>query len=86
MNKKILKFYSPTCGPCKVMSNNLKEVTDATGIEVQEIDITDEAIQSILDEYKVRMVPTVVIVNSEGKTQEFKGVVSAQKIIEALNE
>ena len=32
---KILKFYSDSCGPCKVLTKNLKEA----GIDVENIDI-----------------------------------------------
>ena len=84
--KRILKFYSPACGPCKVMGKNLEEVTKVTGIEVQEVDITDEDNQSLLDEWKPRTVPTVIAIDSKDTVHEFKGIVPAQRIIDALNE
>ena len=84
--KKILKFFSPTCGPCKVMSKNLEEVTKATGVEIQNVDITDEDNESLLDEWKPRTVPTVIVIDSKDKVHEFKGIVPAQKIIEVLND
>lgn len=84
--KRILKFYSPSCGPCKVMGKNLEEVTKVTGIEVQEVDITDEDNQSLLDEWKPRTVPTIIAIDSKDTVHEFKGIVPAQRIIDALNE
>ena len=84
--KKIIKFYSPTCGPCKVMSKHLEEVTKATGVEVQDIDITDEGNEALLDEWKPRTVPTVIVIDNNDEVHEFKGIVDAQKIIEVLND
>lgn len=84
--KKILKFYSPTCGPCKVMSKNLEEVSKVTGVEIQDIDITDEDNESLLNEWKPRTVPTVIAIDSKDEVHEFKGIVPAQKIIEVMND
>lgn len=58
--KKVLKFFSPTCGPCKVMSKNLEGLD---GVEVQEVDITDDANEELLDKYNIRTVPTVVVLD-----------------------
>lgn len=82
---KIIKFYSPTCGPCKVMGKNLEEVTKITGIQVQEVDITDEDNQPLLDEWKPKTIPTVIVIDSKDNVYEFKGIVPAQKIIDVLN-
>lgn len=80
--KRILKFFSPTCGPCKVMS---KALSTLEGVEVQDVDITDEDNQSLLDEWKPRTVPTIVVLNEESQlVKEFKGVVPIDKIKEVL--
>lgn len=84
--KKILKFYSPTCGPCKVMSKNLEEVSKVTDIEVQDIDITDEANESLLDEWKPRTVPTVIVLGENNELLgEFKGITTIEKIQEVID-
>lgn len=84
--KRILKFYSPTCGPCKVMSKTLEEVSRATGVEVQNIDINDEGNENLIEEWKPRTIPTVFTIDSKEVVHEFKGIVNAQKIIDSLNE
>lgn len=84
--KRVLKFYSPTCGPCKVMSKKLEEVSKVTGVEVQDVDITDEDNESLIDEWKPRTVPTIIVMDTENNAvTEFKGIVPAEKIIEAIN-
>lgn len=80
--KKILKFYSDTCSPCKFMGEQLKKLNN---VEIQEVNIMDEENESLIDEYKVRTVPTIVVLNEDGNTiGEFKGVTSIEKIEEVL--
>lgn len=78
--RKILKFFSPTCGPCKVMSKNLSTLE---GVEIQDVDITDDSNEPLLEKYGIRTVPTTVVLNeSDELVQEFKGVVPIEKIKE----
>lgn len=81
--KKILKFYSPTCGPCKVVSKNLSTLKE---VEIKDIDITDEANESLIDEYKIMSVPTIVLLGENNEVlSEFKGIPPIELIQEALN-
>lgn len=59
---KILKFYSPSCMPCKLLTNVLKEEQ----IEHESIDITDDANSVLVSKYNIRNVPTLVRVDSMG--------------------
>lgn len=82
--KKILKFYSKTCGPCKVMSKNLEGLE---GVEIQDVDIADEDNESLLDEWKIRTVPTIIVLGENNEfIAELKGIVSIDKIKEVINE
>lgn len=63
MNKpKIIKFYSNTCGPCKVLDNFLKKAN----IEYEAIDVFDEKNTPIVTQYNIRSVP-VLIKEEDGK-------------------
>lgn len=76
--KKILKFYSETCGPCKVMSKKLAELKD---VEIQEIDIVDEANEELLEKYQVRAVPTmVVLAEDNSQVAKFVGITPIENI------
>lgn len=81
--KKILKFYSPTCGPCKVMSRSLGTLE---GVEIQDVDITDEANELLLDEWKPKTVPTIIVLGENNELLgEFKGIIPIEKIKEVIN-
>lgn len=79
---KVLKFFSPTCGPCKVMSKLLDTLE---GVEVKSIDITEEGNQELLDDWNVRTIPTIVVLDDNDKfIKKFSGIVTIDKIKEVL--
>ena len=81
--KKILKFYSPTCGPCKVMSRNLSVLK---GVEIQDVDTSDENNESLMDEWKIRTVPTIVVLAEDNSLlAEFRGIAPIEKIQAVIN-
>ena len=61
---KLLKFYSKTCGPCRLLSKIIESLK-VEDLEVVSIDIAEN--NSIVEEYSVRSVPTLVFLNNEGK-------------------
>lgn len=81
--KTILKFYSPSCGPCKVVSKNLEQLGD---IEIQNIDVNDPENEELDATYNVRTVP-IVVLGEDGNIQaELKGIISADTLKEIMND
>jgi thiol-disulfide isomerase/thioredoxin len=75
---KILKFFSPTCGPCKVLDKNLKE----SGLEYESIDITDESNEELIAKYNIVTIPTILGVDNNGNSVlRYRGVISANDLI-----
>lgn len=60
---KIIKFYSETCGPCKVLDKNLKEAK----INYISINVNDDENSQLLEEYSIKNIPTLIIVDDSGK-------------------
>lgn len=76
--KRILKFYSETCAPCKVMGKRLAELKN---VEIQEVNINDEDNESLLDEWKIRAVPTIIVLEEDNTLlQKFSGITPIEKI------
>lgn len=83
---KVIKVFSPTCGPCKVLEKNLKEA----GIDYIDADISTDMGASIADKYGVRNVPTLLLVNeNDNLVSSLGGIQSVEKLKglkETLNE
>ena len=70
-----LKFYSPTCQPCKVADLLFK----SKGIESTNINVAED--QEMAIKYNVRGVPTVVIIDEEGnEIQRAVGLPEIEKL------
>lgn len=78
---KILKFYSDTCGPCKVLSKNLKEA----GIEVEEINIENN--DNLVYKYNIRNIPTLIKLDDNNTViDRFTGILSVNDLKEWVYE
>ena len=79
--KKILKFQASWCGPCKMLSKTFAQVQ--TEIDIEEVDI--EVNQNLTTEYRIRGVPTVVLLEDDVEVKRFVGVKSKEEIESWLN-
>ena len=81
---KILKFYSPLCGPCKVLEQNLKD----SGIEYVSINIfEDECIDNLgntehlVEHYGVKALPTLIKIDDSGEVLDKKvGILNVKQL------
>ena len=60
---KYLYFFGTWCGPCKTLGPIMQQV--ATEVPVEKVDVDSN--QQLAMQYSIRNVPTVVLVNGEGK-------------------
>ena len=74
---KVIKFYSPLCGPCKVMDANLKQA----GVCYESVNIFED--EELSDKYNIRAIPTLVKVTDEGdEIERHGGVLTVDQIKE----
>ena len=71
---RVLKFSASWCGPCKMLSRNLEDVS--TIIPIEDIDIDDN--QDAAIEYGVRGVPTMIMLDENNA--EVKRLVGMQPL------
>lgn len=80
---KVLKIYSRTCGPCKVLESNLQ----LAGIPHESIDVQSIEGENIIDKYEVRAVPTLILIDDEGNVMKrHTGLLGIQELKEFCNE
>ena len=74
--KKILKFSASWCQPCKMLAKNLE--TAQLTVPVEEVDIDEKTDMSV--EYKIRGVPTLVMLEDGKEVKRVSGVKSADEL------
>jgi len=80
---KVLKFYADWCGPCKGLTMIINSAKDKIDIPIEEYDIDNEMMMA--QEYKVRSVPTMVLVDDTGREiRRQVGMVTEEKLLEFL--
>lgn len=80
--KKILRFTASWCGPCKMLAKTLEDVD--LGMPVEVVDIDENG--ALAQQYGVRGVPTLVMVEDDKEVKRQVGLVSASQLKEWAND
>ena len=77
---RILKFYTPTCMPCKMLGKVLEKMD----LKVEEVNALEDSEK--VDLYNIFSTPTLVFLNDEGnEVGRMTGVVTESKIREMIS-
>lgn len=80
---KLLKFYTNTCGQCKMVS---KELDGFDLVPVIPIDCEEDP-EGLVGKYQVRNIPTLVLTTDEGESvHRFVGYNSKESIEEVIKQ
>ena len=77
---KYLYFSAQWCGPCKMLGPVMNEVSAEIPVEKIDVDVDFEKAQ----QYGVRNIPTVVLVDGESEVTRFIGVQPKQRYLNAV--
>lgn len=80
--KTMLKFGATWCGPCRQIAPVIDELIKE-GHDIKNVDIDTE--QSITQQYNIRSVPTLVILEDGVEIERIVGIASKEKIKELLS-
>ena len=73
---KIVKIFSKTCGPCKVLEKNLQ----LSKIPYESIDIETSEGEEYADKYNVRALPTLLLLDGDELKDSVTGVINVEAI------
>ena len=80
---KVLKFEADWCSPCKMLSKTIDGITDLN-VAIERIDVDKDPDSAV--RFRVRGVPTCVLVNDDGKEIARKvGMMTATDFVNFVN-
>jgi len=82
----VIDFHATWCGPCKIQSPILKEVSDEMGEKVRIIKIDVDQNYEIARRYQIQSVPTIVIVKNGELKYRQSGVHTKTQLVNVLHQ
>lgn len=76
----VVDFFSTWCGPCKMISPILEELSEEMREKVNFIKIDVDKSVDLADEYHISSIPTVVIFKNNEKVNQFVGFLPKEEI------
>lgn len=79
----IVDFYADWCGPCRMMSPIIDEISEEnSNIKVGKVNCDDEI--NLASEFNVMSIPTILIFKDGKLVESFVGVTQKETILEAI--
>ena len=81
---KLLKFYASWCAPCKGLSLVIESVKDQIDIVIEDVNIEENL--DLSQQYGIRSVPTLVLVEDDGKEiKRVSGTMNENQFLEFID-
>ena len=81
----IIDFYADWCGPCKMMSPIIDEISDELGDKVKVRKINTDENLGLAQKYGIMSIPTIMIIKNGEISKTFIGVTDKDEIIKEVN-
>jgi thioredoxin 1 len=79
---KVIKYYSPYCGPCNFMKPKYVEISKKYYPKVQfyELDTSDKKLHPVVNEQNIQAVPTIVFMKDDKEVKRERGTLSKDEL------
>ena len=81
---QLLLFSAPWCGPCTAMKPVVREIISQCNIDLRDINVDEDTNLAI--EYKIRQIPTLLILRDDQEIDRLVGSHNSQKIKEFISQ
>ncbi len=82
----LIDFHAEWCGPCKMLSPIIKEVSKEMNGKIRIIKIDVDKNQSLAQRFQVRGVPTLALFKKGKVIWKQSGVLTKQQLLNTLNQ
>ena len=82
---KLLDFWAPWCGPCKIMNPILDELEKELGDKVSVDKINVDENQEAASKYGVMSIPTYIVLKDDKEIGRKIGVTSKSDLLKLIN-
>ena len=79
---KVMKFYSPCCGQCRVVAREFKD--NPINVPIEDINVVEEP--EIADKYNVKGLPTILLLNAKEECDKYLDNINKEEEKENDNE
>lgn len=84
-NTVLLDFYSEHCGPCRMLSRDLDDISkDYSDIEIKKLNIIDN--YELTEKYNVMSVPTLVLIKDNTIKSSYVGYKGRDDLVKFLED
>lgn len=82
---RLLKFGAEWCAPCRTMEERLKDFTSCE-VKHYDVDSDDKETLDLIEKFKIRSVPTMILVDENGEVlHTWLGSIAISQIIDEIN-
>jgi thioredoxin 1 len=81
----LVDFYATWCGPCKMMSPLLEQVSQDVGDSARILKIDVDTNRNVATQYGIRSVPTLILFKEGKQVWRQSGVPPKNLIVESVN-
>jgi thioredoxin 1 len=81
----LVDFWAPWCGPCRVMSPIVDEVSAELGDRARVVKVNIDEAQATAVRYGITSIPSFAVIRGGEVQQRFSGVVPKDRLLGALD-
>ncbi len=82
----VIDFYADWCGPCKVLSPVIDELSDEYSGKVQFYKVDTEAEQELAGVFGIRSIPSILFIPSDEKPQMAAGALPKDQLKQVISD